>query len=182
MAHRGRGYQTFRSHRLVTSRRRVERRIVRCYTGASFSRPRRRERPVELVDAMRVQSENAEVKMSKPSTWSFGLVFAVAALGCGGAPRPEARIASSQGAIRGAEEAGAAGVPQAKLHLQLAQEQRQQALELVKDDNNHRADLLLARAEADAELAVALAREATAKAEAEKAAEDAEALKQRAAQ
>lgn len=120
--------------------------------------------------------------MSKPSTWSFGLVFAVAALGCGGAPRPEARIASSQGAIRGAEEAGAAGVPQAKLHLQLAQEQRQQALELVKDDNNHRADLLLARAEADAELAVALAREATAKAEAEKAAEDAEALKQRAAQ
>jgi hypothetical protein len=120
--------------------------------------------------------------MSKPRFWSFGFVFAAAALGCGGAPRPEARIASSQGAIRGAEVAGAEGVPQAALHLKLAQEQRQEALELVKEADNHRADLLLARAEADAELAVALAREATAKAEAEKAAEDVEDLKKRAAQ
>jgi hypothetical protein len=131
---------------------------------------------------MRVYSENAEMKMSKSRTWSFGLVLAVAAPGCGGAPRPEARIASSQGAIRGAEEAGAEGVPQATLYLKLAQEQRQQALELIKNGDNHRAELLLARAEADAELAVALAREATANAEAEKAAEDAEALKQRGAQ
>jgi len=115
--------------------------------------------------------------MSKPRSWSLAL--AIAALGCGGAPRPEARIASSQGAIRGAEEAGAEGVPQATLHLKLAQEQRQQALELIKSGDNHRADLLLARAEADAELAVALAREATAKAEAEKAAEDLETLKKR---
>jgi hypothetical protein len=120
--------------------------------------------------------------MSKPSSWSFALVLAAAVFGCGGAPRPEARIASSQGAIRGAEEAGAETVPQATLHLKLAQEQREQALELIKNGDNHRADLLLARAEADAELAVALSREATAKAEAEKAADDVEALKRRAAQ
>ena len=120
--------------------------------------------------------------MSKSRSWPLGLVFVITALGCGGAPKPEARIASSQGAIRGAQEAGAEGVPQATLHLKLAQEQRQQALELIKNDENHRADLLLARAEADAELAVALSREATAKADAEKAAEEVESLKRRAAQ
>jgi hypothetical protein len=109
-------------------------------------------------------------------------MLAAAAPACGGVPRPEARIASSQGAIRGAEEAGAATVPQAKLYLKLAQEQREHALALIKDGENHSADLLLARAEADAELAVALAREATAKAEAEKAAEEVEDLIERAAQ
>jgi hypothetical protein len=120
--------------------------------------------------------------MPNPRSWSFAFALAVAALGCGGAPKPEARIASSQGAIRGAEEAGAQSVPQATLHLKLAQEQRQQALELIKEGENHRAELLLARAEADAELAVALSREATAKAEAEKAAEEVETLKRRTAQ
>jgi len=119
--------------------------------------------------------------MSKLSIWSLAFVLVVAALGCGGAPKPEARIASSQGAIRGAEEAGARGVPQATLHLKLAEEQRGQALEQVKKGDNHRADLLLARAEADAELALALSREATAKAEAQKAADEAEALQRRAA-
>jgi hypothetical protein len=120
--------------------------------------------------------------MSKPGSWSFVFVLALAAFGCGGAPRPEARIASLQGAIRGAEEAGADSVPQATLHLKLAEEQRQKALDLLKDGEGHRAELLLARAEADAELAVALAREATANAEADKAAEDVRALNQRAAE
>jgi hypothetical protein len=104
------------------------------------------------------------------------LVVGVAALGCGGVAKPEARIASSQGAIRGAEEAGAQHVPKATLHLKLAEEQRAQALELVKRDENHRAELLLARAEADAELALALAREATAAADAEKVDEELETL------
>jgi hypothetical protein len=118
--------------------------------------------------------------MSKPTSWSLMLALAVAALGCGGAPKPEARIASSQGAIRGASEAGAQGVPQATLHLKLAQEEREQALELVRNGENHRAELLLARAEADAELALALAREASAKAEAEKTDEELEALSKQA--
>lgn len=119
--------------------------------------------------------------MSTPSLRSLALVLVLTALGCGGAPRPEARIASSQGAIRGAEEAGARGVPQATLHLKLAEEQRTQALELIKQGENHRAELLLARAEADAEFALALSREATAKAAAQKAAEDVEELQRRSA-
>ena len=79
--------------------------------------------------------------------------IAVLAVACAGAPRPEARIASSEGAIRGAQEAGAGKVPQATLELTLAQEQRQHALELVKDGDNHRAEMVLARAEADADQA-----------------------------
>jgi hypothetical protein len=110
----------------------------------------------------------------------FRLLTVVMLLGaCGGAPKPEARMASSEGAIRGAQEAGAASVPQATLHLKLAQEQRDQALQLVKNGDNHRADMLLARAEADAELAVALARAANAKAEADRASEMVEELKQK---
>jgi 5'-3' exonuclease len=114
--------------------------------------------------------------MSKPRFRPFAAALVVAALGCGGAPKPEARIASSQGAIRGAEEAGAQTVPRATLHLKLAEEQRAKALELVKNDDNHRAELMLARAEADAELALALAREASAAAEAEKVDEELEVL------
>ncbi|HET7504282.1 MAG TPA: hypothetical protein VFK02_24845 [Kofleriaceae bacterium] len=121
--------------------------------------------------------------MPKPSPWSIAAVLVVAALGlggCGGAQRPDARIATSQGAIRGAEEAGAQSVPQAALHLKLAEEEREHALELVKSGENHRAELLLARAEADAELALALARQAAAAAEAEKADEELQAISRQA--
>ncbi|MEO8705345.1 MAG: DUF4398 domain-containing protein [Kofleriaceae bacterium] len=101
---------------------------------------------------------------------------------CAGAPKPEARMASSEGAIRGAQEAGAQKVPAATLYLKLAEEQRAKALELISDGHNGRAASLLARAEADAELAVALAREANAQGEAEKATEQVEELKTKGAQ
>jgi hypothetical protein len=91
-------------------------------------------------------------------------------------------MASSEGAIRGAEEAGAQSVPAATLHLKLAEEQRELALALVKDDKNHRAEYMLARSEADAELAVALARAARAQAEATRATEQAQNLKSKAGQ
>jgi hypothetical protein len=94
---------------------------------------------------------------------------------------PEARVASSQGAIRGAEEAGAASVPQAALHLKLAQEQRDHALVLLKSGDNERASYVLMRAEADAELSVVLSHEAQSKAAAEKTLESVRALKTRAA-
>jgi hypothetical protein len=81
---------------------------------------------------------------------------------CGGAPRPEARMASSEGAIRGAQEAGAQTLPQATLQLKLAEEERAQGLALVHDGRNHRAAYMFARAEADADLATALARTASA--------------------
>jgi len=116
--------------------------------------------------------------MISPRIW----FVAVLAVGCGGAPKPEARIASSEGAIRGAQEAGAGSVPEATLHLKLAQEQRDQAIQLVKSGDNHRAEMLLARAEADAELAVALAREASARAEADKASETVQDLNKKAGQ
>ena len=117
--------------------------------------------------------------MSKFLSWPFATVLALAT-SCGGAPKPDARLSSDEGAIRGAEEAGANQVPEATLELKLATEQRQQAVDLMKDGDNHRAALLLARSEADAELALALAREATAKAEAAKAREAVEALKRKA--
>jgi len=91
-------------------------------------------------------------------------------------------MSSSEGAIRGAEEAGAGTVPEATLHIQLAKEQREHALALIKDGDNDRAAFLLARAEADAELAVALTREAKAKAEAANATETVDTLKEKAAQ
>jgi hypothetical protein len=106
----------------------------------------------------------------------------ITALGCGGSPKPEAQLASSEGAIRGAEEAGASQVPDATLHVKLAQEQRQQALELMKHGDNHRAAMVLARAEADADLAIAIARASSARAEAAKSEETVETLKQKAAQ
>jgi hypothetical protein len=104
---------------------------------------------------------------------------ATLAAACGGAPKPEARMASSEGAIRGANEAGAQNVPQATLYMKLAEEQRQQALALIKDGNNERASYLLARSEADAELAIALAKQARLQQEAERADQRVQELQQK---
>jgi len=92
---------------------------------------------------------------------------ATLAAACSGAPKGQ--IASSESALRGANEAGAQSVPQATLHMQLAEKQRQQALALITDGDNGRARYLLARSEADAELATALARQERALQEAQRA-------------
>ncbi|MEP6859064.1 MAG: DUF4398 domain-containing protein [Deltaproteobacteria bacterium] len=118
--------------------------------------------------------------MSRFCIGLFAAVIAAPLAACGGTPKPEARMASSEGAIRGAQEAGAQAVPQATLYLQLAQEEREKALQLVKDDENHRASMMLARSEADAELAVALARAAHATHEAQDATEQVQDLKEKA--
>ena len=118
--------------------------------------------------------------MSKFRLWSAALVFDIAA--CGGAPKPEAQLSSSEGAIRGAKEAGADTVPDATLHVKLAEEERAKAVELIAHGENHRGAMMLARAEADAELAVALSRAANAKVDADKASDTVDALKQKAAQ
>jgi hypothetical protein len=88
--------------------------------------------------------------------------------GCGGAPPPVDQLATTQAAIRAAQEAGAAEDPQGKLHLKLAQEQVDKGKAFMDDDENERAALLLQRAEADAQLAHALAKK---RASAEKAVE-----------
>ncbi|MEO7095594.1 MAG: DUF4398 domain-containing protein, partial [Polyangiales bacterium] len=98
-------------------------------------------------------------------------------MACGSYPKPDARVSSSEGSIRGAQEAGAQGTPQANLHLKLAQEERTKAMQLLNDGENEQAEYMLMRAEADAELANALARETAAKADAAKTAEMVGALK-----
>ena len=91
-----------------------------------------------------------------------GVVGGIAALGfvaCGSAPPPHEKEASSQAAIRTATEVDAQQVPQAALHLKLAQEQLEKGKALIADGDNGRATYVLMRSQADAELALALARE-----------------------
>jgi len=98
---------------------------------------------------------------------SMLVLFLSVCAGCGGAPAPTERMASSEAAIRGAKEVGADGVPKASLYLKLSEEQVAKAKAMMADGDNERADLVLQRAQADAELALALARENTAKNEAQ---------------
>ena len=97
------------------------------------------------------------------------MVFAVAVVataivaGCANTPL---RTEASTSEIRVAEEAGAAKVPQASLHLQLAKEELELAKGLADKGEKDRAASMLLRAEADAELAVALSHEDAEKSEA----------------
>ena len=95
--------------------------------------------------------------------------LALPALGaCASAQLAPDHLASSQAAISSADAVGAAKVPEASLHLKLAQEELTEAKRLVKSDAN-RAELFLQRASADAELALAITRAQEADAEAKKA-------------
>src|SRR5262245_57931649 len=87
------------------------------------------------------------------------LLIGVSSGACATAPPPNERVATSEAAIRGAREVGAEQVPQAALHLKLAQEAVQKAKGLMQDGDNAEAAFVLLRAQADAELALALARE-----------------------
>src|SRR5882762_1392607 len=95
------------------------------------------------------------------ATLAFGFVT-----GCGSYPPPQDLMVNSQASVRAAQEVGAQNNPQASLHLKLAQEQVEQARQMMNDGDNERAKYVLLRAGADAELAVALAREASARSEA----------------
>ncbi len=98
------------------------------------------------------------------------LVIAVTAIAGSCASAPLKTDASTSG-IRAAEEVGAADVPNASLHLQLAKEELERAKGLAVNDEREMADSMLRRAEADAELAVLLSREDAEKTEAEAAVE-----------
>ena len=110
------------------------------------------------------QKEDPMRHISKTAIMVFAMAAATTAfaVGCAAPLRTEA---SSSG-IRAAEEVGAAKVPQASLHLQLAKEELDQAKGLAGSNEKERAVAMLSRAEADAELAVALSREDAEKAEA----------------
>jgi hypothetical protein len=88
---------------------------------------------------------------------------------CASHPPPTDHMASAIAAVRGAQVAvtRAGQVPEAALHLKLAEEQVAQARQMMERGDNERADYMTLRAFNDAELALALAR----KHEARKAAE-----------
>lgn len=85
------------------------------------------------------------------------VVIASLAIFSGCATVPLQTEASTSG-IRAAEEAGAAEVPQASLHLQLAKEELEAARRLSANGEKEQAKSMLLRAEADAELAISLSR------------------------
>ena len=98
----------------------------------------------------------------------LGVVLTSVGVGaCASAPPPHERVATSEAAIRGAREVGSEQIPQAALHLKLAEENVQKAKALMKDGDNQAAAFVLLRAQADAELALALARENKTKSDAQ---------------
>jgi hypothetical protein len=94
--------------------------------------------------------------------------------GCANVPL---RTEASTSGIRAAEESGAAKVPQASLHLQLAKEELESAKMLATKGEKEKADSMLMRSEADAELAVAISHEDAEKTEAMAAVERARQLR-----
>ena len=108
--------------------------------------------------------------VSKIGIMLFAVAVATTAIvaGCSNVPL---RTEASTSGIRTAEEAGAAKVPQASLHLQLAKEELEAAKGLAAKGKKEEAESMLKRAESDAELAVVLSHEDAEKSEAMAAAE-----------
>jgi hypothetical protein len=102
-------------------------------------------------------------------TLLFALAGSLALAACGSSfPIPNDQFAAAQKDVGRAQESGAMSVPDAKLHLQLANETLAKAKEQM-DKDNKRAASLIAVASAEAELAMAMAKESQAKAEAAEA-------------
>lgn len=100
----------------------------------------------------------------KLSMSTLALVAALSA--CASRPSPVAQVSSAEAGVRAARELGAARVPEAQLHVQMADEELGLAKRLIRDGEHDDAATMLQRAQADAELAVALTREADARARA----------------
>jgi Domain of unknown function (DUF4398) len=102
------------------------------------------------------------------SVWIFGLTLAA----CGGSiPPPNDEWAAAQADVGRAEAGGAPEVPDAKLHLQLAQENLQKSKGLI-DDDNERALSLINVARAEAQLALSLAKASQADSQARQSQQD----------
>lgn len=115
--------------------------------------------------------------ISKIGIMVLAIAVVVTAFGAGCANAPLRTEASTSG-IRAAEEVGAANVPQASLHLQLAKEELKLAKELAEKGEKEKAVSMVSRAEADAELAVMLSHGDAEKLEAEEAMDRARQLRQ----
>jgi hypothetical protein len=97
---------------------------------------------------------------------------AVGLAACGASlPAPNTEWAEASNDVGKAEAGGAPVVPEAKLHLELAQEDLQKSKELMNQDNRRSASLV-AVARAEAQLALALANAQKAQADARKALDD----------
>lgn len=113
----------------------------------------------------------------KPIVLPIGALLLATALACGGATSTlTPQTADTASAIAAAEAVGAQQHPKASLHLKLAQDQLQEAKDLLREDEKEKAHLTLQRAKADAELALLLVRESEAKASAERAQQQVENL------
>ena len=126
---------------------------------------------------IQVQKEDSMRHVSKIGIMVFAVAVVATAITAGCASAPLRTEASTSG-IRAAEEVGAAKVPQASLHLQLAKEELELAKGLAAKDEKKKAASMLLRAEADAELAVALSRGDAEKSEAMAAVERVRQLRQ----
>lgn len=104
--------------------------------------------------------------MSVKSVFTTACVMLFAA-GCASTAAPQGQLSACQAAIRAADELGAAQVPKAALHLQMAREGTEKAQKLIEAKENEKAHYVLLRAESDAELALTLAKEATAQKDAQ---------------
>jgi hypothetical protein len=92
----------------------------------------------------------------------FAVVLVSSGLACGaGAPPPNDQWAAAQADVGRAESAGAPANPDAKLHLQLAQEDLQRAKRLIGHDNEL-ATTLSELARVEAQLALSLAKQSAA--------------------
>jgi hypothetical protein len=86
-------------------------------------------------------------------------LLAVVTAACGGSfPPPNDEYSAAQADVGRAEAGGAPTVPDAKLHLQLAQEDLQKSKALIDNDNKRAADLI-AVARVEAQLALSLAKQ-----------------------
>jgi hypothetical protein len=114
--------------------------------------------------------------ITRPSIRSIVLAACVlttlSAVACGGSiPPPRDEWAAAQADIGRAESGGAPNVPDAKLHLQLAQEDLQKSKDLI-DQDNRRAASLIAVARVEAQLALSLAKASIAQGAAQQAQQD----------
>jgi len=122
---------------------------------------------VELKKELTIQKQKEDLMKHVSRIGIMQFVVAVAATGIvAGCANVPLRTEGSTSGIRAAEEAGAAKVPQAALHLQLAKEELEAAKQWAARGDKEKADSMLLRAESDAELAVTLSREDAEKSEA----------------
>lgn len=91
------------------------------------------------------------------------LALALTLAGCATSVRAASHVSASEAAIRRAVDLGADRVPDAAVHLELAEHQLAQARRYIDDGEQEKALSLLMRADADARLAQALAHEAKAR-------------------